>query len=87
MREIQPGCPNFLDKNDSRFKKLHGALRLLYFILFLNSKVWYVRVLTEEDEEKLWESGVLGTAYPKALQNAVFHTIGKGFSLRGGTEL
>ena len=49
--------------------------------------VKHARVLTEEDEEKLWESGVLGTAFPKALQNVMCCTIGKVFSLRDGTEL
>ena len=26
MRDCNPGCPNFLDKKDSRFKQLHGTL-------------------------------------------------------------
>jgi hypothetical protein len=41
----------------------------------------------KEDEEKLWRSGVMGTKTSKALQNAVFYTVGKMFSLRGGAEM
>ena len=56
MREIQPGYPNFLDKNDSRFKKLHGALDSHFHQLHskgVGRDVKHAIVLTEEDEEKL----------------------------------
>ncbi len=42
----------------------------------------HARVLTEEDENKLWTSGVFETTSPSDLQNAVFYTVGKIFSLR-----
>ena len=35
-----------------------------------------------EDENKLWESGSIGTSTPKALQRAVFFYIGKRFNIR-----
>ncbi len=40
----------------------------------------------QEEEIKLWSSGVMGLHTPVALQNAVFYTIGKMFCLRGGQE-
>ena len=90
MRNVNPGCPNFLDKKDSRFKKLHGTLDSHFHNLHstgLGREVKHAHVLTKEDEDKLWSSGILGTTSPKALQNAVFYTVGKVFSLRGGVEM
>ena len=43
-------------------------------------------VLTREDEEKLWATGVLSVDTPKGLLNAVFFYNGKNFLLRGGAE-
>ena len=43
-------------------------------------------VFTREDEDKLWDLGVLGTENLKALLRAVFFLNGKNFSLRGGEE-
>ena len=39
-----------------------------------------------EDENKLWETGSIGTSIPKALQRAVFFYIGKRFNIREGDE-
>ena len=50
-------------------------------------EVKHARVLTKDDEEKLWQSGVMDTKTPKALQNAAFFIVRKMFSLRGGVEL
>ena len=46
-----------------------------------------MRVLTTDDEERLWKSGVMGMKTLKALQNAAFFIVGKMFCLRGGVEL
>ena len=43
-------------------------------------------VLTREDEERLWESGILSTDTPDSLSNAVFFLNGKNFCLHGGTD-
>ncbi len=62
MRDVQPGCPNFLDKKDSRFKKLHVDSH--FHRLHSNCvgrDVKHARVLTKEDENKLWTSGVFET--------------------------
>ena len=90
MRNINPGCPNFLDKKDSRFKPLHGTLDSHFHQLHstgIGRDVKHAKILTKDDEEKLRKSGVIGTKTPKALQNAVFFIVGKMFSLRGGIEL
>ena len=49
-------------------------------------QVKHTEILTEDDEMKLWKSGVIGVATPRALQPAAFLTVGKVFSLRGGME-
>ena len=90
MRNVNPGCSNFLDKKDSRFKKLHETLDSHFHNLHsigFGREVKNARVLTKKDEDKLWKSGILDTTSPKALQNAVFYTVGKVFSLRGGVEM
>ena len=90
MRDVNLGCPNFLDKKDSRFKTFHGTLDLHYHHLHgsgLGRPMKHARVLSDYDEDKLWRSGVLGTSSPQTLQNAVFYMAGKAFSLRGGTEM
>ena len=43
-------------------------------------------LLTREDEEKLWQSGVLNPDTPQGLLNCVFFLNGKNFCLRGGQE-
>ncbi len=43
-------------------------------------------VFTKEDENKLWQCGVLGVQDPTSLLRAVFFNNGKTFCLRGGEE-
>ena len=43
-------------------------------------------VFTREDEDKLWDLGVLGTENPKVLLSTVFFLNGKYFSLCGDEE-
>ena len=87
---MNPGCPNFLGKKDSRFKKFHGTLDSHYHHLHgsgLGRQAKHARVLSDDDEDRLWRSGVLGTSSPQTLQNAVFYMVGKAFSLCGGIEM
>ena len=89
MRDTNPGCPNFLDKQDSRFRQLQGTLDALFHKLHSDGicvQVKHAEILTKEDETKLWDSGVMGSTTPRALQNAAFYTVGKMFCLRGGME-
>ena len=79
MRNINPGCPNFLDKKDSRFKPLHGTLDSHFHQLHstgIGRDVKHAKILTKDDEEKLRKSGVIGTKTP---QNAVFFIVGLAF--------
>ena len=89
MRELNPNCPNFLDKNDNRFRSLQGTLDSYFHKLHsegIGRKVKHAEVITTDEEDQLWESGVLNVTTPRGLQNAVFFTIGKLFCLRGGKE-
>ena len=74
MRQQDCTCPNFLDKGDMRFKPLHNTLDAHFHNLHsegVGVKVKHAEI-TEEDEMKLWSSGVTGLHTPAALQNAVF---------------
>ena len=89
MHKNNPGCPNFLDKKDSRFRQLHGTLDSYFNKLHsqgVGRRVKHAETISPEGEDKLWESGVLNTTTPKGLQNAVFHAVGKIFCLCGGQE-
>ena len=83
MRTLNPSAPNVLDKSNHAFKKLHNVIDNLFKEL---SKAKHTEIVTKEEENLLWSSGVLGTHTPKALLNAVFYSNGKNFCLRGGQE-
>ena len=89
MRETTPGCPNFLNKQDSQFRQLQGTLDALFHKLHsdgIGVQVRHTEIITKADEEKLWTSGIMGLSNPRSLQNAAFFVVGKMFSLRGGVE-
>ena len=91
MRAVNPGCLNFLDKKDSRFKLLHGTMDSHFHHLHVTGvgrETKHARVLTRGDGTNcgtvvLWVQEHLA----RALQNAVFYVVGKMFSLRGGVEM
>lgn len=73
MRSTNPICPNFLDKKDSTFKPLHGAMDTHFHqhhSMGVGGEIKHTRVLTKDDEEKLWRSGVMGTRTPKMLPSS-----------------
>ena len=75
MRDTNPEAPNFLDKKDQRFRVLHKSLDSLFRQLRtenIGTSVRHAEVFTKSNEDKLWETGVLGTDSPKSLLNAVF---------------
>ena len=89
MRESNANCLNFLELKNSKFKMLHRTLNSLFRQLHesgVGTKVQHTEVITTEEENRLWESGVVGVNSPKSLLNAVFYCNGKGFCLRGGEE-
>ena len=69
MREMNVNCPNFLEKSDSNFKDLHRTLDSLFHQLHsdgIGRQVKHAKVLSSEDERKLWDAGVMGTKNPKS---------------------
>ena len=87
---INPHTPNFLDKNNHAFGKLHNVIDNHFKALRkegVGSDSKHTEVITKEEENKLWKSGILGLATsPKALLRAVFFYNGKTFCLRGSAE-
>ena len=82
MRSVDPECPNFLDANDHKFKDLHAALDNLGRQLRsegVGAEVKHASVISLEEEEALWEQGILGCDSPKSLLRAVFYLNGKKF--------
>ncbi len=89
MRSINHHAPDFLNKQDSRFKNLQIVIdntfkRLRTEGVGCSSK--HTEIITKEEENTLWESGVLGISTPNALLRAVFFLNGKNFCLRGRQE-
>ena len=63
---------------DAEMKRLKAA--------GIGSRAHKAEPLTPEEEEMLWEKGVLGDHSPQALFNTVFYQNGVNFALRSGNE-
>ncbi|MCG8624099.1 MAG: DUF3504 domain-containing protein, partial [Proteobacteria bacterium] len=88
MHEADPKAPNFLDQKDGDFKKLHGTMDTHFRALRqqgVGAQVNHAKLLTQE-ENLMWQLGVMGTDTPRALLQSVFFYNGKKFLLRGGEE-
>ena len=88
-REVQPNVPNFLDRKDLRFKSLHCTCDSIFQNLHqsgIGAEKKSALPISRENEDKLWESGVLNTNSPDGLQKAVFFYVEKVCCLRGGEE-
>ena len=85
-----PGsCPNFMNRKDSNFCDLNGAIQVRFRELRekgVGAEVKHASVVLPEEEDMLWASKVIGNHCPLALQRAVFFYVGKSFCLRGGEE-
>ena len=89
MREQHGDTPDFLSKKDWRFRGLRGTIESTYSELRKNgigAEVKHTPIVTKEEEDQLWRSGVMGTDTPKQLLQTVFFYVGKVFCLRGGVE-
>ena len=89
MKDVAPGALNFLDKRDLHLKPLHNSLDSLFRNLRtrnIGTSVQHTEIFTKEEEQMLWDTGVLGTSTPQSLLNAVFYMNGKSFCLRGGED-
>ena len=81
-------CPNFLDK-DTCFAELTGTCESVARQLReqgVSANVKHAEIITPEEEQQLWNSGVVGIYCPRALVHAIFYYVGKAFHLCGGTE-
>ena len=82
-------APNIFAKNDATFQTLHNTMDSVYRKLRsdgVGAQKRSAEPFTKEEENKLWESGVLGVHDPTSLLRAVFYSNGKNFCLRGGSE-
>ena len=79
---------NIFNKADHRFRCFRGTCDSEFQRLYQNGvgvDVKHAEIITAEEEEMLWSTGVLGVSSPKALLRAIFLN-GKNFCLRGGQE-
>ena len=87
MREKRHDALNIMDSK--MFPSLHRLLDSLFRELHregVGASKQSAAVISFEEEEKLWETGVLNTETPSGLFNAVFYYNGLNFILRGGDE-
>ena len=78
-----------MNTKDERFTKLHTVLDNLSRKLHkdgIGALKLQARVVTDAEEEELWQSGVMGCETPRAQQNAVFYFCGIYLCLRGGDK-
>ena len=78
-------APKFLDRQNSQFRDIHRACDSVYRELHsegVGTSAHHAPLITNEEEDKLWSSGVIGITTPKALLRAVFFYIGKVFCMR-----
>ena len=88
-KTVIPNCPNFMNRKDTSFRELTGAIQVRFRELReqgIGAVVKHAAIVSESEEDALWKSGVVGTDDPLALQRAVFYYVGKVFCLRGGQE-
>ena len=82
MRSLNPACLHFLDTCDARFSALHNALDNLFRELRtegVGATSKQAEVFTKDEENLLWDSGVMSTENPKSLLRTVFYLNGKNF--------
>lgn len=81
--------PKFLDRHNAIFRPIHNACDSVYHSLHstgVGTSVRHTSVITDEEEAKLWDCGILAISNPKSLQRAVFYYVEKRFCIRGGDE-
>ena len=89
MRYKNPTCPNFLDTQDPSFVSFHNALDNVLRDMRMRgvgAESMQTEAFSKSDEEKLWNTGVLGCDNPTSLLHAVFYLNGRNFCLCGGEE-
>ena len=82
-----PGALNFLEKGDQHIKAIHNSLDSLFRNLRtknIGTSLKHAEVFTRDEEQIMWNKGILGTTTPQSLLNAVFYL--KSFFLSGREE-
>ena len=75
MLDTNPEAPKFMDQSVTVFRGLHRTCDSVYREFHkqgIGTTVRHTAVFSVEEENKLWEDGVLAITSPKALQRAVF---------------
>ena len=78
MLEQNYCLPKFLDRQNQQFRPIHGACDSVYHSLHcsgVGASIRHTAIISEDEEKKLWEYGILGLDNPKSLQRAVFYFI------------
>ena len=65
--------PNFLDKNDATFATFQTALDNVFKNLRVGSKARHTESISVEEENRLWDSGVINTRTPLGLLRAIIY--------------
>ena len=83
------GSLNFLNKLDARFTDLHRTMDSVCSQLHSEGFGAFKKsapVISFEDQQLLWDAGLLGLDSPPTVFNTVFFYVGLHFCLRGGQE-
>ena len=89
MRIQNPEYPNFFNKDDPLFTDFNITVDNLFKMLRsegVGAQCGHTEGISSEEEEQLWNSGVLNADDPRGLLRSVFFMNGKCFCLRGGQE-
>ena len=81
--------PKFMDRHNPVFRPIHNVCDSVFRELHcsgIGTSVRHTGLITEDEESKLCDYGILGIHNPKSLQRAVFFYIGKRCCVRGGDE-
>ena len=81
--------PNFLEKKSVHFVDFHRCIDNLFRKLHdegIGSESRHTPSISIEEDNCLWEKGILNLDTPQGLLNAVLYYNGKNFVLRGGQE-
>lgn len=92
MRQKNPLTPNFMNRKDLRFKALHDKLDNAFLEYEEHSSgaqkrsSLHMTSITPEQENQLWEQGILGNDSPFKLLRAVFYHMSKAFFIKGAAK-
>ena len=89
MLDHTPDAPKFMDQKDVHFRDIRGTCDTVFRKLHsegVGADTRHTPIITADEQDRLWSSGVLSDDNPQSLQYAVFFYVGKVFCIRGGEE-